>query len=141
VTAQRATGIVSRGGSIMAAWCLAHHRESFPLHALRRICEIMQAYDVSFSLGDGLRPGSIADANDRAQLGELQTIGELTAKAWTHDCQGDDRRPRPRAHASDQGEHGARARALHEAPFYTLGPLTPTSRRATITSPAPSARP
>jgi len=123
-TAQRATGIVSRGGSIMAAWCLAHHRESFLYTNFDEICEIMQAYDVSFSLGDGLRPGSIADANDRAQLGELQTIGELTAQAWQRDCQvmieGPGHVPMHliKENMELQLEH------CHEAPFYTLGPLT-----------------
>jgi len=123
-TAQRATGIVSRGGSIMAAWCLAHHRESFLYTNFDEICGIMQAYDVSFSLGDGLRPGSIADANDRAQLGELQTIGELTARAWQHDCQvmieGPGHVPMHlvKENMELQLEH------CHEAPFYTLGPLT-----------------
>jgi len=123
-TAQRATGIVSRGGSIMAAWCLAHHKESFLYTHFDEICEIMKAYDVSFSLGDGLRPGSIADANDRAQLGELQTIGELTAKAWTHDCQvmieGPGHVPMHliKENMELELEH------CHEAPFYTLGPLT-----------------
>jgi phosphomethylpyrimidine synthase len=123
-TAQRATGIVSRGGSIMAAWCLAHHRESFLYTHFDEICEIMQAYDVSFSLGDGLRPGSIADANDRAQLGELATIGELTRKAWTHDCQvmieGPGHVPMHliKENMELELEH------CHEAPFYTLGPLT-----------------
>jgi phosphomethylpyrimidine synthase len=123
-TAHRATGIVSRGGSIMAAWCLAHHRESFLYTQFDEICEIMKAYDVSFSLGDGLRPGSIADANDRAQLAELQTIGELTATAWTHDCQvmieGPGHVPMHliKENMELQLEH------CHEAPFYTLGPLT-----------------
>jgi phosphomethylpyrimidine synthase len=108
----------------MAAWCLAHHRESFLYTNFDEICEIMQAYDVSFSLGDGLRPGSIADANDRAQLGELETIGELTVKAWTHDCQvmieGPGHVPMHliRENMELELEH------CHEAPFYTLGPLT-----------------
>ncbi|MBI3451615.1 MAG: phosphomethylpyrimidine synthase ThiC, partial [Rhodospirillales bacterium] len=87
LTARRVTGIVSRGGSIMAKWCLAHHRESFLYTHFRDICEIMRVYDASFSLGDGLRPGSIADANDAAQFAELETLGELTHKAWAHDCQ------------------------------------------------------
>ena len=87
LTADRVTGIVSRGGSIMAKWCLAHHRESFLYERFDDICEIMRAYDVSFSLGDGLRPGSIADANDRAQFAELETLGELTKRAWARDCQ------------------------------------------------------
>src|SRR5204862_3741295 len=87
LTARRVTGIVSRGGSIMAAWCLAHHQESFLYTHFEEICEIMAAYDVSFSLGDGLRPGSIYDANDEAQIAELKTLGELTQIAWKHDCQ------------------------------------------------------
>jgi hypothetical protein len=87
LTAERMTGIVSRGGSIMAKWCLAHHRENFLYTRFREICEIMAAYDVAFSLGDGLRPGAIADANDRAQFAELETLGELTKIAWDHDCQ------------------------------------------------------
>src|SRR5439155_8742770 len=87
LTAKRVTGIVSRGGSIMAAWCLAHHTESFLYEHFEELCEIFAAYDVAFSLGDGLRPGSIADANDEAQLGELRTLGELTEIAWRHDVQ------------------------------------------------------
>src|SRR5207237_3125673 len=87
LTADRVTGIVSRGGSIMAKWCLAHHQESFLYTHFREINEIMRAYDVSYSLGDGLRPGSIADANDRAQFAELATLGELTKLAWDHGCQ------------------------------------------------------
>nr|WP_244500890.1 phosphomethylpyrimidine synthase ThiC [Methyloceanibacter marginalis] len=87
LTADRVTGIVSRGGSIMAKWCLAHHKESFLYERFEDICEIMRKYDVSFSLGDGLRPGSIADANDRAQFAELETLGELTKVAWEHGCQ------------------------------------------------------
>ncbi len=110
LTAKRVTGIVSRGGSIMAKWCLAHHQESFLYTHFRDICEIMAAYDVSFSLGDGLRPGSTADANDEAQFAELETLGRTD-----HDClgvrlPGDDRRPWARAHAPDQGEHGQAAR-------------------------------
>ncbi len=123
-TAQRATGIVSRGGSIMAAWCLAHHRESFLYTQFDEICEIMKAYDVSFSLGDGLRPGSIADANDRAQLGELQTIGELTAKAWSHDCQVMIEGPGHVPMHLVQENMELELEHCHEAPFYTLGPLT-----------------
>ena len=118
------TGIVSRGGSIMAKWCLAHHEENFLYTHFRDICEIMAAYDVSFSLGDGLRPGSIADANDEAQFAELETLGELTKIAWEHDVPGDDRRTGTRADAPDQGEHGQAAGDCQEAPFYTLGPLT-----------------
>ncbi|MGK4860084.1 phosphomethylpyrimidine synthase ThiC, partial [Salmonella enterica] len=87
LTADRVTGIVSRGGSIMAKWCLAHHKENFLYTHFDEICEIMKAYDVSFSLGDGLRPGCIADSNDAAQFGELHTLGELTKKAWEHDVQ------------------------------------------------------
>ena len=123
-TAQRATGIVSRGGSIMAAWCLAHHTESFLYTRFDEICEIMRAYDVSFSLGDGLRPGSIADANDRAQLGELQTIGELTAKAWSHDCQVMIEGPGHVPMHLVQENMELELEHCHEAPFYTLGPLT-----------------
>ncbi len=123
-TAHRATGIVSRGGSIMAAWCLAHHAESFLYTKFDDICEIMKAYDVSFSLGDGLRPGSIADANDRAQLGELQTIGELTAKAWTHDCQVMIEGPGHVPMHLVQENMELELEHCHEAPFYTLGPLT-----------------
>jgi phosphomethylpyrimidine synthase len=112
LTAKRVTGIVSRGGSILAKWCLAHHRENFLYTHFEDICEIMKAYDVSFSLGDGLRPGSIADANDAAQFGELETLGRadqdrLEARRADHD-----RRPRPRADAPDQGKHGQAARCL-----------------------------
>jgi phosphomethylpyrimidine synthase len=123
LTAKRVTGIVSRGGSIMAKWCLAHHKENFLYTHFEDICEIMKAYDVSFSLGDGLRPGCIADANDEAQFGELDTLGELTRSRGSTMCS-DDRRPRPRADAHDQGKHGAQLEKCHEAPFYTLGPLT-----------------
>lgn len=124
LTAKRVTGIVSRGGSIMAKWCLAHHRESFLYTHFEEICEIMKAYDVSFSLGDGLRPGSIADANDRAQFAELETLGELTKIAWEHDIQvmieGPGHVPmhKIKENMDKQLEH------CHEAPFYTLGPLT-----------------
>ncbi|HYW03241.1 MAG TPA: phosphomethylpyrimidine synthase ThiC [Gammaproteobacteria bacterium] len=124
LTARRVTGIVSRGGSIMAKWCLAHHRESFLYQHFEDICEIMEAYDVSFSLGDGLRPGSIADANDEAQFAELRTLGELTAKAWEHDCQVMIEGP---GHVPMQLIRENMDRELdecHEAPFYTLGPLT-----------------
>ena len=125
LTANRVTGIVSRGGSIMAKWCLAHHKENFLYERFEEICEIMRAYDVTFSLGDGLRPGSIADANDAAQFAELETLGELTKIAWAQGLPGDDRGPRPRADAQDQGQHGqAAASDCGEAPFYTLGPLT-----------------
>ncbi len=124
MTAKRVTGIVSRGGSIMAKWCLAHHKENFLYTHFEDICEIMKAYDVSFSLGDGLRPGSIADANDEAQFGELETLGELTKIAWKHDVQvmieGPGHVPMHmiEANMKKQLEH------CDEAPFYTLGPLT-----------------
>jgi len=124
LTADRVTGIVSRGGSIMAKWCIAHHRESFLYDHFEDICEIMKAYDVSFSLGDGLRPGSLSDANDEAQFAELKTLGELTKIAWKHDIQvmieGPGHVPMHlvKANMDMQLEH------CHEAPFYTLGPLT-----------------
>jgi phosphomethylpyrimidine synthase len=124
MTAKRVTGIVSRGGSIMARWCLAHHRESFLYTRFEEICEIMKAYDVSFSLGDGLRPGSIADANDEAQFAELDTLGELTKIAWKHDVQTMIEGP---GHVPMQliRENMTRQLAVcGEAPFYTLGPLT-----------------
>ncbi len=124
LTANRVTGIVSRGGSIMAKWCLAHHQESFLYTRFREICEIMAAYDVSFSLGDGLRPGSIADANDAAQFAELETLGELTRIAWEHDCQvmieGPGHIP---MHRIKENVDKA-IEICHDAPFYTLGPLT-----------------
>ena len=123
LTARRVTGIVSRGGSIMAKWCLAHHRESFLYTKFDEICEIMKAYDISFSLGDGLRPGSTADANDEAQFAELETLGELTRKAWEHDCQvmieGPGHVPMHRIRENMERELAV----CHEAPFYTLGPL------------------
>lgn len=124
LTAKRITGIVSRGGSIMAKWCLAHHKENFLYTHFEEICEIMKAYDVAFSLGDGLRPGCIADANDEAQFGELETLGELTKIAWKHDVQvmieGPGHVPMHmiKENMNKQLEH------CHEAPFYTLGPLT-----------------
>jgi phosphomethylpyrimidine synthase len=124
LTARRTTGIVSRGGSIMAKWCLAHHQENFLYTHFEEICEIMKAYDVAFSLGDGLRPGSIADANDAAQFAELETLGELTKTAWRHDVQvmieGPGHVPMHliKENMDKQLEH------CHEAPFYTLGPLT-----------------
>jgi phosphomethylpyrimidine synthase len=124
LTAGRVTGIVSRGGSILAKWCLAHHKENFLYTHFEEICEIMKAYDVSFSLGDGLRPGSIADANDEAQFGELQTLGELTEIAWKHDVQVMIEGP---GHVPMQliWENMTKQLELcHEAPFYTLGPLT-----------------
>lgn len=124
LTAKRVTGIVSRGGSIMAKWCLAHHKENFLYTHFEDICEIMKAYDVSFSLGDGLRPGCIADANDAAQFGELDTLGELTQIAWKHDVQVMIEGP---GHVPMQLIKENMERQLekcHEAPFYTLGPLT-----------------
>jgi phosphomethylpyrimidine synthase len=124
MTANRVTGIVSRGGSIMAKWCLAHHKENFLYTHFEDICEIMKAYDVTFSLGDGLRPGSLADANDEAQFSELRTLGELTKIAWKHDVQvmieGPGHVPMHmiKANMDEQLAH------CGEAPFYTLGPLT-----------------
>ena len=124
LTAQRVTGIVSRGGSIMAKWCLAHHRESFLYTRFEEICEIMKAYDVSFSLGDGLRPGSVADACDAAQYAELETLGELTQTAWRHDVQvmieGPGHVPMHLIRENMEKE----LEICAEAPFYTLGPLT-----------------
>ncbi|MGA3172531.1 MAG: phosphomethylpyrimidine synthase ThiC [Chthoniobacteraceae bacterium] len=124
LTARRATGIVSRGGSILAKWCLAHHQENFLYTHWDDICEIMAAYDVSFSIGDGLRPGSIADANDEAQFAELQTQGELTTRAWAHGVQVMNEGP---GHVPMHMIHENMRRQLewcHQAPFYTLGPLT-----------------
>jgi phosphomethylpyrimidine synthase len=124
LTAKRVTGIVSRGGSIMAKWCLHHHRENFLYTEFERICKLLKKYDVSFSLGDGLRPGSTADANDAAQFGELRTLGELTKIAWQHDVQvmiegpGHVSMDKIKENMDLQLEH------CHEAPFYTLGPLT-----------------
>nr|B0T2Q1.1 RecName: Full=Phosphomethylpyrimidine synthase; AltName: Full=Hydroxymethylpyrimidine phosphate synthase; Short=HMP-P synthase; Short=HMP-phosphate synthase; Short=HMPP synthase; AltName: Full=Thiamine biosynthesis protein ThiC [Caulobacter sp. K31] len=124
LTAKRVTGIVSRGGSIMAKWCLAHHKENFLYERFEDICEIMRSYDVSFSLGDGLRPGSTADANDEAQFAELRTLGELTKVAWKHGVQvmiegpGHVAMHKIKANMDEQLKH------CHEAPFYTLGPLT-----------------
>jgi phosphomethylpyrimidine synthase len=124
MTAGRMTGIVSRGGSIMAKWCLAHHRESFLYTHFEDICEIMKAYDVGFSLGDGLRPGSIYDANDEAQLGELKTLGELTQVAWKHDCQVMIEGPGHVPMHMIKENMDLQLKWCHEAPFYTLGPLT-----------------
>ncbi len=124
LTATRTTGIVSRGGSIMARWCLAHHRESFLYEHFEEICDIMRAYDISFSLGDGLRPGSIADANDRAQFAELETLGELTKIAWKKGCQvmieGPGHVPMHKIKVNMEKQ----LKECDEAPFYTLGPLT-----------------
>jgi phosphomethylpyrimidine synthase len=124
MTANRMTGIVSRGGSIMAKWCLAHHQESFLYTHFEEICEIMKAYDVSFSLGDGLRPGSIYDANDEAQLAELKTLGELTQIAWKHDVQVMIEGPGHVPLHMIKENMDLQLEQCHEAPFYTLGPLT-----------------
>ncbi|MDA8224449.1 MAG: phosphomethylpyrimidine synthase ThiC [Betaproteobacteria bacterium] len=124
LTARRMTGIVSRGGSIMAKWCLAHHKESFLYTNFEEICEIMQAYDVSFSLGDGLRPGSIYDANDEAQLAELKTLGELTQIAWQRDCQVMIEGPGHVPMQMIKENMDLQLEWCYEAPFYTLGPLT-----------------
>ncbi len=124
MTAKRVTGIVSRGGSIMAKWCLAHHKENFLYTHFEEICEICKAYDVSFSLGDGLRPGSIADANDEAQFGELETLGELTKIAWKHDVQCMIEGPGHVPMHMIKENMDKQLKECHEAPFYTLGPLT-----------------
>lgn len=124
LTADRRTGIVSRGGSIMAKWCIAHHRESFLYTRFEEICEIMKAYDVSFSLGDGLRPGCAADANDEAQFAELRTLGELTQIAWKHDVQTMIEGPGHVPMHMIQANMDEQLKHCHEAPFYTLGPLT-----------------
>ena len=124
LTADRVTGIVSRGGSIMAKWCLAHHAESFLYERFDEICEIMRAYDVSFSLGDGLRPGSIADANDRAQFAELETLGELTRRAWDKGCQVMIEGPGHVPMHKIKENMDKQLRECGQAPFYTLGPLT-----------------
>lgn len=124
LTARRLTGIVSRGGSIMAKWCLAHHRENFLYTNFAEICEIMKAYDVSFSLGDGLRPGSLADANDAAQFGELEALGELSKIAWTHDVQTMIEGPGHVPMHMIRENMEKQLQVCDEAPFYTLGPLT-----------------
>src|SRR5690349_1785647 len=124
LTARRVTGIVSRGGSILAKWCLAHHQENFLYTHFEEICEIMKAYDVSFSLGDGLRPGSIADANDEAQFAELATLGELTKIAWKHDVQTMIEGPGHVPMHMIRENMTRQLEVCHEAPFYTLGPLT-----------------
>jgi len=124
MTAKRITGIVSRGGSIMAKWCLAHHKESFLYTHFEEICEIMKAYDVAFSLGDGLRPGCIADANDEAQFAELETLGELTKIAWKHDVQTFIEGPGHVPMHMIKANMEKQLEACDEAPFYTLGPLT-----------------
>ncbi|NQX70017.1 phosphomethylpyrimidine synthase ThiC [Paenibacillus alba] len=124
MTANRVTGIVSRGGSIMAAWCLAHHQENFLYTHFEDICEIMKTYDVAFSLGDGLRPGSIADANDEAQFAELDTLGELTQRAWLHDVQVMVEGPGHVPMHLIKENMDRQLDVCKEAPFYTLGPLT-----------------
>ena len=124
MTVNRVTGIVSRGGSIMAKWCLSHHKESFLYEHFDEICDICRAYDVSFSLGDGLRPGSIADANDEAQFAELETLGELTKIAWDKDCQVMIEGPGHVAMHKIKENMDKQLECCHEAPFYTLGPLT-----------------
>jgi phosphomethylpyrimidine synthase len=123
LTAQRVTGIVSRGGSIMAKWCLAHHLESFLYTHFEEMCEILRAYDIAFSLGDGLRPGSIADANDAAQFAELETLGELTRIAWDHDVQVMIEGPGHVPMHKIKENVDRQLAVCHEAPFYTLGPL------------------
>jgi phosphomethylpyrimidine synthase len=124
LTASRSCGIVSRGGSILAKWCLAHHKENFLYTHFEDICGIMKTYDVSFSLGDGLRPGAIADANDRAQFAELETLGELTKIAWEHDCQVMIEGPGHVPMHMIKENMDKQLEICHEAPFYTLGPLT-----------------
>src|SRR3954466_942044 len=124
LTAKRVTGIVSRGGSILAAWCLAHHEENFLYTHFDELCEIMAAYDVAFSLGDGLRPGSIADANDEAQFAELRTLGELTERAWAQDVQVMIEGPGHVPLHKIKENVDLQMEVCHEAPFYTLGPLT-----------------
>ena len=124
LTVDRVTGIVSRGGSIMAKWCLHHHKENFLYTEFERICELMKRYDISFSLGDGLRPGSIADANDEAQFAELKTLGQLTKIAWEHDVQVMIEGPGHVPMNKIQENMDLELEHCHEAPFYTLGPLT-----------------
>jgi len=124
LTAGRTTGIVSRGGSILAKWCLAHHKENFLYTRFDEICELLAAYDVAFSLGDGLRPGSIADANDEAQFAELDTLGELTRRAWAHECQVFIEGPGHVPMHLIQENMDRQSKVCHGAPFYTLGPLT-----------------
>ena len=141
LTAERITGIVSRGGSILAKWCLAHHKENFLYTHFRDICEVMKRYDISFSLGDGLRPGSIADANDEAQFAELETQGELTRIAWEYDIQVMNEGPGHIPMHQIKENVDKQMALCQEAPFYTLGPSPPTSPRVTTTSPRPSAQP
>ena len=142
LTASRVTGIVSRGGSMMAQWCLTEHRESFLYEHFGDICDIMRKYDVSFSLGDGLRPGCNADANDAAQFAELDDAGRAHQGRLGQGLPGHDRGPGPCADAQDQGQHGQAARASAARRRSTrLGRSSPTSRRATTTSPRASAPP
>jgi phosphomethylpyrimidine synthase len=124
MTQNRTTGIVSRGGSILAKWCMAHHKENFLYTHFEDICELLRQYDVSFSLGDGLRPGSIHDANDEAQFSELKTLGELTKVAWKHDCQVMIEGPGHVPMHLIKENMDKQLELCHEAPFYTLGPLT-----------------
>src|SRR5699024_9115408 len=124
MTAKRVTGIVSRGGSIMAQWCLFHHEENFLYTHFEEICDIMKTYDIAFSLGDGLRPGSIADANDEAQFAELETLGELTKIAWKHDVQVMVEGPGHVTMHLIKVNMDKKLELCDEAPFYTLGPLT-----------------
>ena len=124
LTIERVTGIVSRGGSVMAAWCLAHHEENFLYTNFDELCEIFAAYDVAFSLGDGLRPGSVADANDEAQLSELRTLGELTQRAWAQDVQVMVEGPGHVPMHKIKENVDLQMEWCKEAPFYTLGPLT-----------------
>ena len=124
LTAKRVTGIVSRGGSILAKWCLHHHKDNFLYEGFEEICKLLRRYDVSFSLGDGLRPGSIADANDEAQLAELRTLGDLTKIAWKHDCQVMIEGPGHVPMHKIKENMDLQLELCHEAPFYTLGPLT-----------------
>ena len=124
LTSKRTNGIVSRGGSIMAKWCLAHHKENFLYTKFKEICEIMRSYDVSFSLGDGLRPGSIADANDNAQFAELKTLGELNKIAYKMDCQVMIEGPGHVPMHLIKENVEKQEKICNEAPFYTLGPLT-----------------
>jgi phosphomethylpyrimidine synthase len=124
LTTKRRTGIVSRGGSILAKWCITHHRENFLYTHFAEICEILRAYDVSFSLGDGLRPGSLSDANDEAQFAELRTLGELTQIAWQHDVQTMIEGPGHVPMHLIQANMDEQLKHCHGAPFYTLGPLT-----------------
>ena len=141
MTAERVTGIVSRGGSIMAKWCLAHHEENFLYTHFNDICEIMKAYDVAFSLGDGLRPGSLADANDAAQFAELETLGELTKIAWEHDVQVMIEGPGHVPMQMIKENVDKELEDCFEAPFYTLGPLVTDIAPVMTTSPPVSVRP